>query len=214
MATSFLNRAAKVLNDVPHPKRSYLLQILTGRTSLSSSGFPYISERSFRLFLNHIPHLFADGNSLLTWLAKAEKPAEKTKEFSQTERESFLRSLQVLRTVIYSAAVCAPPDLWILRHVLSVHSQLGITRLISTGSEINPDELAGKLNLDPKHLSWDFSLLHSRGYLQPTRKGYVIADLKQAVDISCMATGAASSQIRMENYGCCIPGLCISKRNH
>ncbi len=183
MTTSFLSRAAKIVNDVPHAKRSYLLQILTGRTSLSSSGFPYISERSFRLFLTHIPHLFADSNSLLTWLAKAEKRAEKTKEFSQIERESFLRALQVLRTIIYSAAVCAPPDLWILRHVLSVHSQLGITRLISSGAEVNPDELSGKLNLDPKHLSWDFSLLHSKGYLQPTRKGYVIANSKQAIDI-------------------------------
>jgi hypothetical protein len=183
MSTSFLIRAGKVLGDLTHPQRSYLLQILTGRTSLSSSGFPYISERSFRLFLAHVPHLFADGNRLLSWLAKVEKCVEKTKEFSQTERESFSRSLQVLRTIIYSAAVCAPPDLWILRHVLSVHSQLGITRLISTGAEINPDELAEKLNLDPKHLSWDFSLLHSRGYLQPTRKGYVIADSNQAIDI-------------------------------
>ncbi|HEY7159770.1 MAG TPA: hypothetical protein VH815_00860, partial [Acidobacteriota bacterium] len=183
MSASFLNRAAKVLADVPHPGRSYLLQILTGRTSLSSSGFPYISERSFRLLLMHIPHLFSDGLTLLNWLSRVEPRVEKTKELSQTERESFLRAVQVLRTIIFSAAVCAPPDLWILRHVLSVHAQLGITRLISTGAEINPDELAGKLNLDPKHLSWDFSLLHSRGYLQPTRKGYVIADSKQARDL-------------------------------
>lgn len=183
MSASFLSRAAKISANLTHPKRSYLLQILTGRTSLSSSGFPYISERSFRLFLTHIPHLFADGYSLLSWLSKIETRADKTKEFLHTERESFLRAVQVLRTIIYSAAVCAPPDLWILRHVLSVHAQLGITRLISTGVEVNPDELAGKLNLDSKYLSWDFSLLHSRGYLQPTRKGYVIADSKQAVDL-------------------------------
>jgi hypothetical protein len=183
MVTTFFSRAAKILADLPHPKRGYLLQILTGRTSLSSSGFPYISERSFRSFLAHIPHLFADGKLLQSWLTQVEKRVDKTKEFSQTERESFFRALQVLRTVIYSAAVCAPPDLWILRHVLSVHSQLGITRLISTGAEINADELAEKLQLDPKHLSCDLSLLHSRGYLQPTRKGYVIADSKQAADI-------------------------------
>src|SRR5262245_1991670 len=183
MNPSFLSRAGKVLSDFPHPRRSYLLQILTGRTSVSSTGFPYISERSFRLFLTHIPHLFADGNRLLSWLAKVEKRIEKTKQCSQNEQESFLRALQVLRTIIYSAAVCAPPDLWILRHVLAVHAQLGITRFIATGAEINPNELAEKLHLDPKHLSWDLSLLHSRGYLQPTRKGYVIADSNQAADI-------------------------------
>lgn len=183
MGASFLNRAGKLLGDLHHPRRSYLLRLLTGRTSLSSSGFPYISERSFRLFLAHVPHLFADGNSLLSWLTRVESRVEKTREFSQNERESFLRALQVLRTVVHSAAICAPPDLWILRHVLSVHAQLGITRVIASGAELNPEQLASEMHLDPKHLSWDLSLLHCRGYLFPTRKGYVIADLNQANDI-------------------------------
>ena len=183
MSSPILRRAGKLLVDLPHPRRSYLVQILTGRTSLSSTGFPYISERSFKLFLEHVPHLFTHGNALLTWLKNAEKKMEQAKGFSKSEQDSFLSAVRVLRTIVYSAAVCAPSDLWILKHVLSAHSQFGLTKVIADEKRIDPEKLSNKMMLDQNQLSWDLSLFHCRGYLIAKRKTYHIADIPQAHDV-------------------------------
>jgi hypothetical protein len=51
-----------------HPQAKSLIEIITGETDISSAGFPYVSERSFRLLAEHIPHLFTNGLRLLRWL--------------------------------------------------------------------------------------------------------------------------------------------------
>lgn len=176
-------RLSKLLHTEKFSRKKSLIRILTGRTGVSSSGYPYISENSFQTFLREIPHLFQNGDSLLGLLARLEKRIKRDKEFSSAELETLTSSIKVLRTIVYSAAVCAPPDLWIVKHVLSVHDKLGITHMLRSGQRIDVEALAVHLQLSPKHLGWDFALLHSRGYLRLRDGRYELAPHQQAKEV-------------------------------
>src|SRR5262249_39556598 len=72
MPKSFQQRVEDFLQRFPHPYLAALNEVLGGKTSVSTSGFPYISQPSFRAFLQNVPHLFQDGQALLHWLSKVE----------------------------------------------------------------------------------------------------------------------------------------------
>lgn len=176
-------RLSKLLHSEKFSRKKSLISILTGRTGVSSSGYPYISENSFQTFLREIPHLFQNGHSLLGLLAHLEKRIKRNKEFSSAELEALTSSIKVLRTIVYSASVCAPSDLWIVKHVLSVHHKLGITNRFRSGELLDVEPLADQLHLNPKHLGWDFALLYSRGYLRLRDGRYELAANQQAKEV-------------------------------
>ncbi len=175
MRSSLAKRIQEVVPE--HPQRHFLIRILTGKSTLSSSGFPYISEGSFRLFLQHVPHLFRDAEALLIWIRSSERKLNGRKQFTESEHRQILRVLQVLRNIVYSASVCAPPDLWILKHVIGLHAQLGLVNLLLHGKGITMAEHG----LNPQHLHSDLSLLHSRGLLTLRQHRYIVADNPQAL---------------------------------
>ena len=107
-------RLRALLKSEKHSRQFALISVLAGKTSVSSSHFPYISEFSFRIVLREIPHLFQDVNAVLNWLAQAERKVHRTKDLDERERESVERAIKVLRNVIYSASICAPPDLLVV----------------------------------------------------------------------------------------------------
>ncbi|MCI0603883.1 hypothetical protein L0156_12830 [bacterium] len=183
MPDSFSKRVYQFLEAYPHAHRTELTRVLASKTSLSTSGFPYISQSSFQLFLQEVPHLFAYGKDLLDWLANLEEGLKHSHPFQKSENISLQKAIFVLRNVVQSAGICAPPDHWILKHILSVHSKLGMVQLFLDGGFIDRDELADKLGVDRKHLSWDLSFLHSRGYLRCRGSRYSLAQCFQAVDI-------------------------------
>lgn len=168
------SRLKKSLSSLDHPNKSALLEVLAGKTSVSSSHFPYISEASFRIVLREIPHLYKDGSALLSWLSESEK---------LISNGSVLRGMKVLRNIVYSAAICAPSDLWVIKHVLSAHVQIGVTKQFLSGAQFSVDALADRLKLNPAHLTWDLSLLHSRGYLAFRNGKFRLSDHPQAHDV-------------------------------
>jgi hypothetical protein len=179
----FRDRLAEFLQPFEHPSIDALATILAAKTSFSSSGFPYISESSFHIFLSDVPHLFVDGQRLLEWIARVEAELEGAKHFAGWQRQSVGRALKVLRNVVYSAAVCAPPDLWILKHVLSAHRQIGLVDFYQNEARFDSDLLARQFSLDARHISWDLSLLHCRGYLDFRNRKYSSAANLQAADV-------------------------------
>jgi hypothetical protein len=177
------DRLVQFWEPFPHSSLDALATILSGKTSLSSSGFPYLAESSFRTFLQEVPHLFQDGSRLLQWCDSVESALKAEAPFSRRERESIERALKVLRNVIFSASICAPSDLWILKHVLSAHLRLGLFDLYRSGDRFTIDSAAARFSLHARHLSWDFSLLHCRGYLDFRNRKYAWSSLPQAQDI-------------------------------
>ncbi len=187
MRDSFSNRVYQYLEAYPHPHKTELTRVLTSKTSLSTSGFPYISQSSFELFLQEIPHLFVYGRDLLNWLAHLEEGLQHSNPFQKSEVTSLQKAIFVLRNVVYSASICAPSDHWILKHILSVHAKIGLVHIFQDGGYLDREELADKLGLARRHLGWDLSFLHSRGYLRSRGSRYALAQCFQASDIFLQA---------------------------
>ncbi len=181
MRSSLAKRIRQVVPE--HPKRHFLIRILTGKTTFSSTGFPYISQGSFRLFLEHVPHLFRDGEALLIWIRRAERRLHSRNQFSESERRQILRALQVLRNIVYSASVCSPPDLWIIKHVIGLHAQMGLLDPLSGGKSIAMEAVLAEHSLNPQHFHSNLSLLHSRGLLTWKQRKYSVADNPQAISV-------------------------------
>src|SRR5262245_2542317 len=180
---SLRSKLSSSLKNTEHPQQPILIDVLASRTSLSSSQFPYISQPQFHAVLDGVPHLFQAGERLLRWLSAAEKEMSKAKGFSAEERESVDRAIRVLRNIVYSAGICAPSDLWVLRHVLSAHAGCGINELWLSGDSFSVEEIAADKKLDEQRLHWDLDLLHCRGYLSVRNRKYRIADNKQAQEV-------------------------------
>ncbi len=149
-----------------HPQAELLTEVVLGETNVSSSGFPYISDRSFHLFIQKVPHLFRHGEAILEWLAVVKRNIADSKSIAADEAASINRAIQVLRTVVYTAGVTAPPDLWLVKQVLATHQQLGITEDLRLAEGLDPAESAARRNLSVRHLMSDLNLLFSRGYLR------------------------------------------------
>ncbi len=148
-----------------HPQAEQLIEIVTGETDISSAGFPYISDHSFRLLTGQVPHLFRDGQAILDWTSSLENALTARSELAPADLESIRRAIKILRTVVFTAGVTAPPDLWVLRHVLSAHHELGILDWLMSGRILDPVVYAEENNLDEHQLRTDLQLLHARGYL-------------------------------------------------
>jgi len=159
-----------------HPAWPLLGVILGGETSVSTAGFPYLSDASFRLFKDRVPHLFRDGLELLRWLGALSERLGTMEDVSAQGRTSMERAIRVLRTMVFTASVTAPPDLWVLRLVLAAHRRSGVLQQFGAGDSVTTADLAARLDLEPRQLEIDLCLLHARGYLERWDSGYVLAD--------------------------------------
>jgi hypothetical protein len=148
-----------------HPQTDQLIEIVTAGSDISSAGFPYLSDHTFRIFTEKVPHLFRDGASILSWLTNLKRELAGLDEIPQPELESIGRAMKVLRTAVYTACVTAPPDLWILKQVLSAHRELGILDWLNSGHILDPEVYAQENGLDVHQLRTDLDFLHARGYL-------------------------------------------------
>lgn len=159
-----------------HPRWQQLAVIIGGETNLTSSGYPFISDRSFALFRDEVPHLFGDGLAILDWLHLFEDLAIDTAGNSDQVRTSMQRAIKVIRTMVFTAAITAPTDLWLLRHVLAAHRSVGVLDDVLTGRAIVPDVYCKKHDLDSRQLDIDLHFLHARGYLQFKEGAFSLAD--------------------------------------
>lgn len=156
---------ADATRDLGHPQKDALLNIICGPTEVSSSGFPFIAEAAFASFLAAVPHLFQEGAVLLDWLKAVEKRLSLHQSAGMDQIESVLRGGKVLQTIVQTAAITAPPDLWILRQVLSTHRLLGISSKLLSGATVTVAEAAEEFGFQESYLGHDFRLLYSRGLL-------------------------------------------------
>ncbi len=172
---SLKNQLSELPSLKSHPQSEFLLEIITGETSISSAGFPYISDRSFRIFIEKIPHLFHQGQAILSWLRLLEGELVRTRISAQGERDSLERAIKVLRTVVLTAGVTAPPDLWLLKQVLSTHKQIQTLDWLLSGNALEPEEYARERHLSLKQLKMDLHFLYSRGYLRKGDSNFLVA---------------------------------------
>ncbi len=106
----------------------------------------------------------------------AGKPEKTTRSGTLAEEQSIQRAIKVLQTVVFTAGVTAPPDLWLLKQVLSAHQRLGITADLLDPEGLHPEEYAKRRKLEPRQLASDLNLIYSRGYFKIGPRFFIADD--------------------------------------
>ncbi len=158
-----------------HPQALELLQIITGPGRLDDEGYPLIPFEDFQSFVREIPHLFGDGLAFLDWKEQVERFLAHQHDLPREGVESAQRVLKALETMTFTAAVTAPPDLWLAKQILSVHERLGTLRDLRAGIVIQVESYAQDHGMNPLQLEHDLHFLSVRGYLIRTPEGYAQA---------------------------------------
>ena len=158
------------------PTARELAVILCVPTGKSSSGHPYLQEPAWVRFRDWVPHILADGPRTLAAadLVLAQARALGASQELLTPIET---ATKVLRQVVLTSSITAPPDLWILRQVLGCFSRLGLSRRLLAGEVLHPHRCAP---LRPEELRIDLGFLLSRGLLLCAGEGFRIADHRAA----------------------------------
>lgn len=142
-------------------------------TGTTSAGFPYLSKPAWRILRDEVPVLFGAGQRVLESVALLEAEASALPEPEAQRRREAMR---VVRQVVNTAGITAPPDLWLMRNILGAFAALGLHRRLLDGFALVPDscEIDGK-PLDADVLETDLSFLHARGLVELYDDGYRIA---------------------------------------
>lgn len=160
---------------INHPNAQHLMEIVCGETDISSAGYPYISDHSFRILIDRVPHLYQDGAAILRWVRALELELEGKQDIPRDSLASMERAIRVLRSVVRRAGITATTDLWLLRHVLSAHRKLGIIDFLMDGRPLDPQVFAREHDLNLDQLTSDLRFLHTRGYLRRGHGDFVIS---------------------------------------
>jgi len=173
------------LSAHPHiaadPVALRLLPVVCLPTGMSSAGFAYLDRRAFEIFRDTVAHLFSMGGAVLNAGKTLQAAAgELGEELGEAGAENVRRACDVLRRVVQTAVITAPPDLWLMRHILGVHAEFGLTQRLLAGEAIDPEycavEVDGKqLILDTEQLAIDMHFLLARGIVEPYDECFRIA---------------------------------------
>ena len=156
-----------------------LLELPVG---LSSTGYPYLHRRAWEIMRDTIPHLFAMGQRVIDAMARVERALETGADAELAERAKLIG--RVVRQIVRTAAITAPPDLWLIKHVTGNLAGLGLTDRLIRGEAIYPShcEVDGVL-LDEEQLEADLTFLLSRGYVEQYDEGFRVAGHPRAIDV-------------------------------
>ncbi len=156
-----------------------LVPILVRPTHLTSSGYPFLEKDAWDALRDRVPVLFRMGLRVLRVVEALERDAA-TVGLPAATRESLERACRVARQVVLTASITAPPDLWLLRHVLGTFSSLGLLDRLIRGEAIYPshcevviDGRTARLRSD--ELEKDLHFLLSRGVVEQYEDSYRIA---------------------------------------
>jgi len=159
----FQDSIAENMEISRHPRSKHLLAVLEDRTYAMPSGFPIISETAFIRFIRMVPHLFRNGHNILEWLGELKPFITEIEDGEQ--KLSMLRACKVMRNMVNTASITAPPDLWLMRQILSEYKRRGILDWLLEDEMLDPDRYAIKHGLNSRQLKIDCHFLYSRGYL-------------------------------------------------
>jgi hypothetical protein len=158
-----------------HPLCNPMSHFFVEPTHISSSGFPQTNQLGFQIFRDHIPHLLGMGHQ--AWLAHAEITQKiKTQGVLSLKYEQhFQRADKLLSTLIYTASVTAPAELWLLKCVLANLAQSQILEHLLNGKAVNLQSAQFFDEwplINNEALKVDLRFLESRGYLSSSNSNF------------------------------------------
>ncbi|MFP4597627.1 MAG: hypothetical protein ACLFVJ_05210 [Persicimonas sp.] len=176
-----LSQVAPVADD---PMCQRLLPWVTLPTGTTSAGYPYLDRRGFEGFRDHVPHLFGMGERVIEAQQKLVEAVDLV-DASNDARENLRRACRVVRQMARTAAITAPSDLWLMRHILGTHAELGLSERLLAGESIHPEfcevEADGeRVLLDAEQLGIDLHFLLARGIVEQYDESFRIAGHERA----------------------------------
>jgi hypothetical protein len=144
-------------------------QVLSGPTHQSSAGWPYLDEAAFAHLRDRVPHILGMGHR--SWRALGELRA--AAEEAGGASADFLLNAKVVEQVLKTAAVTAPPSLWLARHLLDTLQTEGFAARLLAGERIQPHEEAGWVATE---LEMDLTFLSILGLLRREPGGFRMAE--------------------------------------
>lgn len=163
-----MTRAALLEAAGDDPVARAVAGVLAEPVGRSSAGWPYLSARAWQQFRDRVPHLFAFGGRVLDAVDRLAA----TDGLSPEARREVSDSAAVVRQVVTTAAITAPPDLWLLRLVLGFFAELGLNERLLVGEALVPEDCG---DLHPGELEKDLLFLLSRGFVDQYDEGFRIA---------------------------------------
>ena len=145
---------------VADPVARELCAIMTCPTGTTSAGFPYLRPAAWRRLRDWVPLLFGHGVAALDASARVRGAAVEL-GLGADVVAGVDRAASVIAQVIKTSAICAPADLWVLRHVVAQLQRAGLAAALVEGA-LRADEVA---DVDARELRIDLRFLLSRGVL-------------------------------------------------
>ncbi len=157
----------RLLSDpdvIADPVAVELAHVVSAPTGLSSAGFPYLSDDAFARFRDRVPHILAMGPRALAALDVVTAAARRA-------GADVAAAARVVRGCVLTAAVTAPPDLWLVRHVAGCLARTGVVQRLLAGETVDASACdvvvaGGTHRADARELEADLTLLVSRGLVQ------------------------------------------------
>lgn len=175
MSTAILSKLRSALGNDELASR--LLPIVIQTTGISSSGFPYLERSAWEQFRDQIPHILGMGQRTLEANTAIRKALGNE---NHEESENILRACKVVDQIVSTAAVTAPPSLWLARHLLGCYKSLGLLDRLLEGKAIYPDDCkiareGAEQPLSGAELGIDFLFFLSLGFVEQYDDSYRIA---------------------------------------
>ena len=164
-----------------------LADVLRRPTGISTAGYPYLERAAWQTFRDRLPHLFRRGlrvfraiESIRDTVASDTPP--------DVDADNVDNACRVARQVLFTATITAPPDLWLLRHVLGNFAELGLTDRLLAGDAIYPancsvDVDGDPIRLDETELACDLHFLLSRGMIEQYDDSFRIAGHPRVIEL-------------------------------
>ncbi len=175
MSTSLPERLLQQPGIASHPVARELVWVMAPSTGTTSSGFAYLQPSAWRRFRDWVPHILGDGPRTLDAVELVIDAAARAGA-GEAAAQNLGAAADVVRQVVRTAAICAPPDLWLLRHVVGQLARTGVAARLLAG-EIVDASLAAR----PEELEIDLRFLVSRDLLVHVESGSVHAGYRLAM---------------------------------
>lgn len=156
--------------SIDYKLRETLLRVMSLPTRLSSAGYPYLERPAWEIFRDTVPYLLGTAPAVL------EAAEEIAKSADGAAGENMRRAWQVIRQVVLTATITAPPDLWLMRHVLGAFAENGLLERLVRGEAIYPEHCSVEGGvLEPRELEIDLHFLLARGIVEQYENSFRIA---------------------------------------
>ena len=139
-----------------------LADLFEARTA-AEGEFDVFTDGSFATF-KRLPHLFIDGRNALRLLDEADKALSSLEPAADRTRISKI--IRLVRTLVFTANITSPTDLWLTHHVLETYHRLGLMKELP-GAADNAQGFAERHYLNERMVELDLHFLHSRAALRP-----------------------------------------------